>query len=277
MRPSFEHIAPTSRLSWKHHVRRGRRFDFLWHYHAEYELTLITKGGGARFVGDSMAPYRSGDLTLIGPELPHTYASTGIGNEAVIVQFRRDFLGADFFDRPDFREIARLLDRAGRGLSFDAGGPAAEVLRGLTRVSAGARTLRLLDALLALSGSRGKPLASPHYVPARLDDGRLDAVCRFLNVNYSRRVGLAEAAAVAHLSPPAFSRFFHRVMGRTMTAYLNELRIGAACRLLVDTDLPIADIAARSGFGNLSHFNRRFRLLRSATPREYRNAFQPTR
>jgi len=75
MRAAFEHIEPTAQLSWKLHVRREQRFDFLWHFHREYELTLITKGSGTRLVGDGVQDYVPGDLTLIGPEVPHTYVS----------------------------------------------------------------------------------------------------------------------------------------------------------------------------------------------------------
>jgi AraC-like DNA-binding protein len=96
-----------------------------------------------------------------------------------------------------------------------------------------------------------------------------------LNGRFTEGVTLAEAASVAHLSIPAFSRMFRRTTGRTLVAYLNELRTGLACRELMETGRAVSDIAYDSGFNNLSNFNRRFRSLKGLSPREYREAFRP--
>jgi AraC-like DNA-binding protein len=79
-----------------------------------------------------------------------------------------------------------------------------------------------------------------------------------------------EAARVAGLSPAAFSRFFRRNVGRTYQDYLARLRIGLACRALIETERSVSEVAFASGFGNLSAFNRAFRKLRGVTPREFR-------
>jgi AraC-like DNA-binding protein len=94
-----------------------------------------------------------------------------------------------------------------------------------------------------------------------------------LNERCTERITLAEAAAEAHLSIPAFSRFFRRKTGRTLGAYLHELRTGLACRELIETERPVSDIAFDSGFNNLSNFNRRFRSLKGMSPREFRRQF----
>ena len=67
-----------------------------------------------------------------------------------------------------------------------------------------------------------------------------------------------------------FSRFFHRNCGMNFSHYVRKNRIGHACSLLQDTDLKIVDVAADSGFRNLSLFNRQFRAETGKTPQQYR-------
>src|SRR5207247_3918328 len=112
---------------------------------------------------------------------------------------------------------------------------------GMERLPSLARLTALLEILDALARSRdARPLSSREFVPSlRPDDAqRIDRVCRFLGERCSGRVTLEEAAQVAHLSVPAFCRFFRRRTGKTLVAWLNELRIGLACRDLIESDHP---------------------------------------
>lgn len=280
MRTLFELISALPVSSWKYYTRRERSFGFGWHFHAEYELTLITAGCGKRFVGDSVELYRPGDLVLFGPELPHAYASdrdcSGYA-EAVVAQFRRDFLAPGLFAGPELAFVGRRLDQAGRGLAFPAStaGSVAPALATLGLHDAAERTIGLLAILVTLARETdARPLASVAFRPPAqpTTHTRIDKACQFLADAYQRRVTLAEAAQVAHMTPSAFSRFFRRAMGCTFTAYLTDLRLGVACQRLVDSDASIASIAADSGFENLSNFNRQFRARKYMTPREYRTA-----
>ncbi len=118
-----------------------------------------------------------------------------------------------------------------------------------------------------------RSLVTPGFHP-RLDvraSERIDRVYRFLLEHFQEPIRLAEVAQVARMTPAAFCRNFRRDVGRPLFAVLNEIRIGHACKLLQETDSPISQICFDSGFGNLSHFNRRFLRLTELTPREYRN------
>ena len=241
---------------------------------------LILEGTGRRLIGDSSELYEPGDLTLIGAELPHTYAShPGVDrNAAVIVQWLPDFLGGDLWRSPEFADVARLLDAARRGLVFDR--PPADVvaqLPGLRDLTPVWRTLALLGILQRLAeDDGGRQLASASYVPdlGAATRRRIDTACSYVRAAYDRPITLDDVASRVQLSRSAFSRFFRRTMGRTFTDYVNEVRIDAACRLLIETDLPVTAVAARCGYRNLSHFNRRFLRRKGTQPRRYRRQYR---
>jgi AraC-like DNA-binding protein/mannose-6-phosphate isomerase-like protein (cupin superfamily) len=280
VRPRHEHWSLPEDVTFTCFVRRQEAFGFGWHYHAEYELVLITEGSGTRYVGTTVEPYQPGDLMLLGPDLPHTFSSAPHPTdmaEATVAQFRHDFLGTDFFALPQFRAVQALLDRSARGLLFThAPAPARRLLTGLPRLAdSAAATVALLDILNQLARKTGSaPLTGPGYAPTPDTEARrrIDDVCRHLQQVHTRPVELCETAAIAHLAPTSLSRFFHRTMGRTLTDYVNQLRVETACRLLITTELPITEVAARSGYQNLSNFNRRFLRLKGMSPRDYRAA-----
>lgn len=280
MKPRFELPGVPADTTWTCFVRREEVFSFSWHHHREYELTLITEGVGSRHAGTAVEPYGPGDLVLLGPHLPHTFTSAGPGPtgmaEAVVAQFRHDFLGPGFFDLPQFASVARLLRLSTRGVVLaPAPEPIRRAMTGLPGLEAAARTAALLDILCRLTAVEAdlELTGSGHVaVPDSDVSRRIDRVCRHLQQFHTGPVELASVAALVHMAPTSFSRFFRRVMGRTLTDYVNQLRVQTACRLLVTTDAPIAQVAARSGYQNLSNFNRRFREQKRLSPREYRIA-----
>ncbi|MGH3681418.1 MAG: AraC family ligand binding domain-containing protein, partial [Natronosporangium sp.] len=152
MRAEREHVTVAPDVSWHHHVWRAADYHCPWHFHPEIELALITEGSGTRIVGDSVERYQPGDVTLIGAELPHSYAPAAErgGHAAVVVQFRPDFLGAELLARPEFTGLARLFDRAARGLHFDPDPELVDRLPALATAPPPDRTLELLGLLVRL-------------------------------------------------------------------------------------------------------------------------------
>lgn len=294
MKPRHEQPRTLDGTTFLSYTRRERAFGFGWHYHREYELTLITEGEGTRYVGTTVERYRPGDLVLLGPDLPHTFTSEPYEGraEAAVTQFRHDFLGPGFFALPQFRGLDGLLARSARGLRFGgpgtsravAGGGATPggvgadvrtVLTALPRLDPAAQTMALLDVLRRLAADpAATPITGPGYAPApsNATRDRVDAVCRHLQRTHTEAVRQEDVAALVHMSPTSFSRFFRAAMGRTLTEYVNQLRVETACSLLTGTSLPVTEVAARAGYRNLSNFNRRFRELKGLRPTEYRAA-----
>lgn len=284
MQPSFEKLIPPTGSSIRCFDRSVIEQPAGWHYHPEVEICFTESGSGTRFVGDHIGNYGDGDLVLLGANLPHHWASDEFRGQkydrhpAVVVQFDPVQFGTPFFALPELAEIVELLERAGRGLYVTGATnrAAASAVRGMLEQSPAARLLSLLNILQLLSHSTELvPLASPGFAPTfrpRLQN-RLNRICKHIH-DHLADPGLnqGDLATLAGMHPSAFSRFFKNGTQRTVTDYVNELRIGLASRLLLETELSILEICLRSGYENASNFNRRFREYRRMTPREFRAA-----
>jgi AraC-like DNA-binding protein len=75
------------------------------------------------------------------------------------------------------------------------------------------------------------------------------------------------------MSEVAFSRFFKARTGKTFVDTLNEIRLGHASRMLIDTTQSVSEIAYRCGFNNMSNFNRIFKKKKHCTPKEFREEY----
>lgn len=278
MRAEFERIQTSLRSSWSYRVLRRSTFQYHWHLHTEHELTLITRGSGTLVIGDHIESYRPGELTLIGSGVPHAYVSMpgSKGQEAIVIQFNHDFLGADFFSRPEFAPVGDLLNASSAATRFETTDDLVRRCRALRDPEPTKRTLELVSLLTTLASDDQATSLGGNHDPYRglgmAACQRIDEICAYLQGSFTDEVRLSAVAEVAHLSPAATSRFFRQAIGRTITEYVTELRIMAARQLLRDSDLTIAAIASRCGYGNLSNFNRRFRILEGRSPGEYRRA-----
>lgn len=266
-------------------VVKGRDYGTRWHFHPEHQLTLAVRSQGHRLVGDHLGALEDGDVVLVGSNVPHVWhqaVDAGSAAEAVIVRFDEGFVGKEFMAKAEMEGVRALLRRAARGL----------VVQGKVREEVAGRMLALPEegrlervvALLAIlarlaSAKSGemKALASASYEPMLLseDQDRMERVCAYIHGHYTEKLERRELAVLAALSEGAFSRFFHSRTGRTVPQYVNELRVGRACRLLLEyPGRTVSDVALDCGFDNLANFNRRFLAARGVAPSVFRKQSQ---
>jgi AraC-like DNA-binding protein len=283
MKPVFEKVPKRQWESFHCEVVRGPDYGTRWHFHPEYQLTLAIKSSGHRVVGDNIGTLVDGDIVLIGANLPHVWhqdpGAKGREVEAIIVRFDDSFLGRDFFALPEVEPVRRLLQRAARGLVVGGATRAtvAEHMQRLAHSDGLSRIIELLAILNTLAASDDlKTLASASYEPQleSADQGRMERVVDFIHSHLTDEIDRQRLAKLAHLSLGAFSRFFHSRTGKTVPEYVNEVRIGRACRMLSEDAGNITDIAMDCGYRNLATFNRRFREVVGTTPRAYRQKFR---
>ena len=249
------------------------------HYHAEYELIYVESGRGTEFVGSGFAPYEAGTLTLIGSHAPHLHLCDRETLETAtceILYFSPRLFPADLTTLSEYRTIDRLLDRSRLGLRFTSQREVAEAvarMRALFACSGIGRITGLLELLDALGRSAFTFTLSPsdpsRSVPCGPDEP-LRRIESYLYAHFREQVSLSDVAAHAGLTPTSLCRCFRRRTGKRLFDRLNEIRISQACRLLTQDGLTVAQVAAETGFHNLSHFNKEFRRLLGRTPTEYR-------
>ncbi len=280
MKPKLEKIEPDPGRALNVLTVEQAAFDAHWHFHPEWELTLILEGEGKRFVADSVEPFGAGDFVLLGPGLPHFWHSRdrsipGRLSRAVVVHFPSSFPGPGLLELPEMRGMRSLFERARRGLLFS--GPqarrAAEVFETLPRLSGHHAVLGLVQVLGELVSGRARQLAGVGYVADSSEAGtsRMGRAYAFLMAEFRNpALSLNAVAAAAAMSPAAFSRFFKRVSGRGLWEFLTELRVEHAAALLRETGDGVIRIAMESGFGSLSSFNRQFYQRFGCAPRAYR-------
>ncbi|GAA4439929.1 AraC family transcriptional regulator [Ravibacter arvi] len=262
-------------------------FPGLWHYHPEFELTLILKGAGTRFVGDHVESFEAGDLVLIGKNLAHTWRSDtapdglpGGPAEALVTHFREEFLGSAFFDIPEMLAVRGLLNRSARGLKV-TGAVRARLtaeLKLLQDFSGAAKLLKLLHLLVLLSESDElTTLASEGFCQGTSDSDsdRINKVYAYIMNNFQQQIRLADVAEMAHMSPTAFSRYFTQRTRKPFSQFLIEKKVGYACRLLMSARFSILQICYECGFQNVSSFNKQFKKITGVTPRQYQLTYKP--
>jgi AraC-like DNA-binding protein len=222
----------------------------------------------------------------MGPNLPHTwYSPAGVlgqdrFHQAILVQFNEHMGGIDVQKIPECISIQHLFSISSRGLQFygDTRNLVAKKLSEIKR-SEGLNQLLILLSILDLLGkadhSEVEVLSSTEFTRflQPREQSRIDRVCTFINLNYKEKLTLKDAADIANMSTTAFSRFFKKSTGKTFIRYVNELRIGWACKLLIESEMNIAEICYEVGFNNLSNFNRRFFERHNMSPRIYRQEF----
>ncbi len=271
-------------------IARIDRLPYLyekWHFHPEMELTHIVQSTGTRFVGDSIEEFEEDDLILLGGNLPHVWKNdtryflpgSPLRAESQVIQFLPDCFGKDFLHLKEMESIKKLFEKAKRGLKITGKTkekiiqlmtPLIENPNGVQRIGLFLHILEVIaesDEIVFLS-SEGF-LDSYH----RFDAQTINRVYEFTLSQFNRRILIEEAAAIAHMSVANFCRYFKNRTQKTYVQFLTEVRIGYACRMLIENKKSIQQIALDCGFHNLSNFNRSFRLLKHQKPSTYRAAF----
>lgn len=257
-----------------------------WHYHPEAELTLIRKGTGIRLVGDSVEQFEDNDLVLLGAGVPHYWRSDAryfeqdesLKVEAIAIHFKEDCWGRELLEMPEFFTIKKLLIDAKRGISITGKTRQALIplMHEMLEAKNGRRVILLLEMLQVIAQSKDFKLLSSLGFSKSYDHANTDRINDIYNYtfnNFQKEISIREIAAAVNISHNSFCRYFKTRTMKTYWQFLLEVRIGYACKLLIDDKMSVARICYDCGFNNLSNFNRHFKSMVGMTPLQYSKAF----
>lgn len=259
-------------------------FETPWHFHEEYELVYCETGFGKKFIGNSFSEYYQGEMALIGKNVPHLYIANEsfydeeavIKPSSLVIQFLEDFLGKTFFSTSEMSEMKQVLSLSMNGLLIT--GRTKEKIRkvmyDMMQEEKTGKFKGLVEIFHLLSISKElQPLSLTTVSGINLNDSaKMQKVLDYALNHFKEDITIEQAAKLTHLSPSAFCRYFKSRTQKSFLAFVIEMRLMEACKLLKETDLSVLDICYETGFKNLSNFNRLFRKKFNQNPLVYRKA-----
>jgi AraC-like DNA-binding protein len=262
------------------------RFTYPWHFHNEYEIIYFEESDGERFVADNMEPFLPGDIIMMGSNVPHYMRSaekyyagnTSLRVKGVVIQFAHNYMSYAIGNYTEMKPVRMLLETAGRGIHFPHPENVALIesihaLPGLKGVERMARLLLLLDQMAHFQPKRilGTSHFSQNLPP--FTDNRMEKILAYINKNYTKNLKLDDIAKMVPMNASAFCRYFKEKSGKLLVDYIQELRVGYACKLLTGSRLDVLQISIECGFNTPSHFNKVFKRKTGLTPTDYRKQF----
>lgn len=279
MKAVFEPISDAIHKTFHYRVFEKKEFETPWHYHPEWELTLITESTGIRSVGNSIQTYHPEELVLLGPNLPHCWKTNRTTKQlakSTVIQFKEDLLGDGWLEKEEFTLINKMLLNSNFGLIFNKE-VSLKIGEEMLLMKELSDTLRLIEFIkilhkLSLEEYKMLSLGARFDVNAVVSD-RIKKIINFVECNYQSKIDATQLGDLVFMTPVSFSKFFKKTFNKTFTAYLNEYRISKACELLKESEISVEQIAFETGYLNLSFFHRQFKLYTAKTPAQYRTTF----
>lgn len=258
-------------------------FTAPFHFHPELELVYIIESFGKRIIGDKIEPFAEGDMVFIGSNLPHVWLNDEIFYKehstlkarAIVLYFNKNIFSQDFYGMKESFKINEFFKNAEKGIRIN--GKSKEIiankLKGLLKKKNFEKVIGLMEIVHILSQSNDTSFITSDGYTAQLKHAvtdRLSDVYKYIQHNFKDNISLSTIANISNLTPQSFCRLFKKRTGKNFVEYLNEVRIAAACKYLLDTDWSISEIAYHCGFKTVPNFNKLFKNITGSSPKAYR-------
>lgn len=282
MKPFYQKLVTSPAQSVIFYNEEKPHFTVPWHFHPEIEILYVVKSSGICYTGDGIHHFTEGEISIIGENVPHWWKSDNKyleqgernGIKALIIQFKKEIFDANFINLNEMRAIRDLIGKSQRSIQFT--GKSRKILgdqilkifqlKGIKRIT---ELIILLDMMAKAKEYRYHSSEGYSRMINSYDFFRFNNVHEYIIRNFTRPITLQEISEKANICTTAFCRYFKKHTGRTFVTFLNEIRIGYACKLLIEEGYPVNIACLESGFNNLAHFNKSFKRIFHLSPTEY--------
>ena len=250
---------------------------------SELQVTLILEGNGSLFVLDKVIPFCKGDLFFFGANLSNPLRASKIKGETNTLGRSRTM--SLFFDQkqvkaalrnfPEAYQINKIIKYSEFGIKVSKTNHP-YLIKQIQRINSAIgldKFLFFLKFIDEVSKYENITVLSSKAALGGIGDQnepKLRNIFDFIKNYHKETITLEQIAAIAHMSPTGFCRFFKTMTQKTFSQYLAEVRIENACELLRNTDYTIADCCYSCGYNNLSNFHRHFKKNTGMSPSQYR-------
>jgi YesN/AraC family two-component response regulator len=194
------------------------------------------------------------------------------------IHFMEAFWGDHFINLPENKLLKVVLEKAKRGilLSSQANPQVIDSLEKIHHAEGPYRIIYLMECLLAIAHSPHAQMLSSiefqhSFSPA--ENERINAIYEYTLKHFQQKIALEEIAFVAGLVPSSFCRYFKLRAGKPFSQFLTEIRVGYACKLLLDGQMSVKQLCYESGFNNFTCFHKNFKAITGKIPMDYQKAY----
>ena len=241
--------------------------DFPVHIHNDIELIYIRKGSVTAFCNGKRYDLKAGSFFLVFPNQVHRYVDCERGVEYImlIVKPSRIIGYSNLFYKGIPESNAYYIQNEyDKGIVVDYETAFGEYVRyGDSNIITGYFTVVL-----------GKLLKRYNILQTNTTGDGVFDLLKFCADNHKEEISVDIVSSALSLSRSHISHTFNERLNMKFCEYINSLRLTDAVRLLEDTDIPLTDVAGRSGFGTIRTFNRVFKKKYGISPSEYRRGIK---
>jgi AraC-like DNA-binding protein len=253
------------------------------HRHKEAQLIWIIKGEGTLIAENTMHSFKPDNIFMIAPNQSHVFKGSrqtpsnadGEGIHSISVFYDPNGHLANFLQLPELSQLNTFLKeyKCGFKLPDEYVHSVSKHILKLKASSNMDQMLHFLHLLRTFCRMSPKPKHLSTFSKEHITDGegmRMGNIYNYVLQHFRNALTLEEVAAEAHLTPQAFCRYFKKHTGVTFVTFLNEMRINQACKRLTAGEYDsIATVAYNCGFNSITNFNRVFKSVAGASPKEY--------